>query len=70
MIDFNDSNGTPVFVGDRIKITDHHNYIFNNQIAVVGWDESTGMFTFHCIGKQLSSRHDFYGVGKFLKVQS
>jgi hypothetical protein len=67
MIDFNDSSGEPVFKGDTIKIIDHHNYIFNNLEAVIGWDEKNGMFTFNPIDKQLKGDRDFYGMGKFLK---
>jgi hypothetical protein len=65
-MDFNDSNGTPVFIGDKIKILNHHNHIFNNQIATVFWDSRIGQFGFKCDDKQLSGWQDFHGVGKFI----
>jgi hypothetical protein len=68
-IDFKDSSGTPVSAGDVIKIIRHHNYIFNNQKALLSWNSHYGMFEFSCLDKQLSGRQDFYGVATFIKSQ-
>ena len=68
MIEFKDCEGQSVLPGDTIIILAHHNYIFNNQTAVVSWDSNWGQFNYSCVDKKLSGRYDFCGVGSFKKI--
>lgn len=69
---FTDSNGTPVFVGDKIFIEEVANAsmrIFRNKIAVLDFSNEKGKFTFKFEDeKPMQFTYDFTSIKTFRKL--
>ena len=69
---FTDSNGTPVFVGDKIVIEEVANTsmrIFKNKIAVLDFSNENGKFTFKFEDeKPMKFVYDFTLIKTFRKL--
>jgi hypothetical protein len=71
---FNDMNGEPVTVGDKIIIVSNYNYQhLDGQHAVVIWDEKRGCYKYKYTEvrrkKEFTTEDDFNAIHEFKKVK-